>query len=246
MADKSTQLMLEALSRAVAEPTGLPLYGSKAAPGLFAATAPARQAAEKCKEEGYLHVIRVETRGKSQREVCAITEKGLAWLLEQVSPRQVLEQLVQGLEARNDQVNELVAAARQSQASLDTLKVTIQQVLSRLQQPTTPPAAAAAVNGLGQDPSANGSETWLSAVVHHLADWQAHRQLEDCPLPELYRRARRLAPALTVGHFHDGIRRLHEQQLIYLHPWTGPLYEIPEPALALMVGHEIAYYVSKR
>ena len=28
--------------------------------------------------------------------------------------------------------------------------------------------------------------------------------------------------------------------------WTGPLYAIPEPPLALLVGHEIAYYASPR
>ena len=53
-------------------------------------------------------------------------------------------------------------------------------------------------------------------------------------------------PAPTIGHFHDSLRRLHEQEKIYLHPWTGPLYEIPEPPYALLVGHEIAYYASIR
>jgi hypothetical protein len=68
----------------------------------------------------------------------------------------------------------------------------------------------------------------------------------DCPLPELFRRARLLMPNLTFGQFHDGLRELLEQQKIYLHPWTGPLYDLPEPGLALLVGHEIAYYASVR
>ena len=50
----------------------------------------------------------------------------------------------------------------------------------------------------------------------------------------------------TIGQFHDQLRLLHEQELIYLHPWTGPLSEIPEPATALLVGHGIAYYASVR
>ena len=53
-------------------------------------------------------------------------------------------------------------------------------------------------------------------------------------------------PSLTIGQFHDSLRRLHEMEKIYLHPWTGPLYEIPEPACALLVGHEVAYYASVR
>ena len=44
----------------------------------------------------------------------------------------------------------------------------------------------------------------------------------------------------------DGLRKLHQQEQIYLHPWTGPLYDLPEPALALLVGHEVAYYASRR
>jgi hypothetical protein len=51
---------------------------------------------------------------------------------------------------------------------------------------------------------------------------------------------------VTIGQFHDGLRRLHDGATIYLHPWTGPLYELPEPRFALLVGHEIAYYASSR
>jgi len=77
-----------------------------------------------------------------------------------------------------------------------------------------------------------------------LAAW--HDALSDCPLPELYRRLRAESPRLTIGQFHDRLRRMHQDEQIYLHPWTGPLYAIPEPAFALLVGHEIAYYASLR
>ena len=86
----------------------------------------------------------------------------------------------------------------------------------------------------------------MSAVLTYLARRQASGSLEDCPLPELYQLARGESAKLSLGQFHDGLRRLRESQRIYLHPWTGPLYEIPEPAVALLVGHEIAYYASLR
>jgi hypothetical protein len=92
----------------------------------------------------------------------------------------------------------------------------------------------------------NLQEAWQTDSVAHLRAWQAGQASGDCPLPELFRRAQASTPTLTVGLFHDGLRRLHDQQRIYLHPWTGPLYEIPEPACALLVGHEIAYYASAR
>lgn len=238
MADKSTQLVLDALSRAVAEPAGLPLHGNKAAPGLFAATTPAKQAAQCCKDEGYLQVVHTETKGKTPKEICAITEKGLAYLLSQVSPKQVLEDLVRALEARQAQVGELVAVARQTQAGFDALKATIVKVLSQVHSGKSLPS--------GKPPDRNGSETWVAAVQSHLARWQASGATEDCPLPALYRQAQQAEPALSIGHFHDGLRRLHDQEQIYLHPWTGPLYAIPEPPYALLIGHEIAYYASLR
>jgi hypothetical protein len=237
MADKSAPLILEALGRAVADPAGLALHGNKNLPGLFPATAAARQAAQRCKDEGYLRVLRTETRGKTACEVCAITEKGLAFLLSQVSPRQVLEDFVRSLEDRRSQVGELVAAARQTQATFDGLRETVEKVLQQLGKPQ---------QAVGESVGLNGADAWKGTVLSYLSQWQTARPSEDCPLPELYRQARQLAPTLTIGHFHDGLRRLHDQEQIYLHPWTGPLYDLPEPPYALLIGHEIAYYASLR
>lgn len=244
MPDKSNQLVLEALTRAVADPTGVPLHGSKAVPGLFATGGPAKLAAQFCKEQSYLKVVRTETKGKSVQEICAITEKGLAFLLSQASPKQVLEDLVRALEARQDQVNALLQTAQETQASLDALKGTAEKVLAQLQTSKTP-VSAPCVPSNGSHPG-NGSETWKGEVLAHLAQWQASGALEDCSLADVYRQARTSTPSLSIGHFHDGLRQLHQQEKIYLHPWTGPLYEIPEPTLALLVGHEIAYYASIR
>jgi hypothetical protein len=92
----------------------------------------------------------------------------------------------------------------------------------------------------------NGSETLAAALLTHLRQWQASGASEDCPLPELFRRVRQAAQGMSIGQFHDSLRRLTESEQIYLHPWTGPLYDMPEPPLALLVGHEIAYYASLR
>jgi hypothetical protein len=238
VADKSSQLMLDALRRAVADPGGLPLHAGKKTPGLFAATAAGKQAAQRCQDEGYLRVLHLDANGKSAQAYFAASEKGLAYLLDQVSPRQVLEDLVRTLEARQTQVGELVAAARRWQSGLDALQAVVRSVLLEIQKP------GGATAGTG--PSANGSEIWLAEVVACLNDWHAAGKSSDYPLPDLYRKAQHLAPDVTIGRFHDGLRRLHEQQRIYLHPWTGPLYEMPEAAYALLIGHEIVYYASIR
>ena len=238
MADKHLQLVLDGLSLAVAEPAGRPLHGSKAVPGLFPATAAARQAAQQCKDAGYLQVVRTETKGKAVQEICTITEKGIAYLLSQVSPKQVLEQFVRAVEARGEQVGTLIEAARRCQDTLAALKAQAERVLHQVKTPppslTTPP------------PPANGASPWKTDALAYLAEWHKARTNEDCPLPELYRHVRQTAPALTLGQFHDGLRQLHEQGQILLHPWTGPLYEIPEPAYALLVGHAVTYYASRK
>lgn len=242
MADKSTQLILDALSRALTDPAGLPLYGTKAAPGLFAASRPAKQAAQRCQDEGHLRLVRSETKGKTVREFYTLSHKGLAHLLNQVQPKQVLEDLVRAVEARQSQIGELVTVARQTQAGLDALKAVAERVLR-----TVGPAD---LNELHRQFLANGksnpADTWLPAALDQLRQWHALGVPEDCPLPELYRRLRPGAGDLSIGRFHDGLRQLHDREQIYLHPWTGPLCEMPEPPFALLVGHEIAYYASIR
>lgn len=84
-------------------------------------------------------------------------------------------------------------------------------------------------------------------LLTRLADWGSSAGVpRDCPLPELYLSLSTLDPTPTVGQFHDALRLLHTDGRIYLHPWTGPLYALPDPAVALLVGHEIAFYASSR
>jgi hypothetical protein len=240
LADKTAPLLLDALGRAALEPDGVLLHAGKASPGLFGATAAARRAAQRSKEEGLLRVVRTEARGKAVQEVCAITEKGLAYLLSHTSPRRVLEDLVRALEARAGQAGELLATARRAEAVLQSVKTLAEQALRQLGQcggAAPRPQAATA-------PERNGSPGCTQVVLEHLGRWQASGASEDCPLPELYRAAR--GAVTTIGQFHDALRHLHEQGRIYLHPWTGPLYTLPEPPYALLVGHELAYYASLR
>ncbi|MBL8799905.1 MAG: hypothetical protein JNM56_38845 [Planctomycetia bacterium] len=232
MADKPSQLILDALSRAAAEPAGVPLFGGKGAPGLFPATAPSRLAALHCKEENYLRVLRTEQRGRTAVELCAITERGMALLLNQLNPKQVLENLVRALDERQEQSAALVTAAQQTQASIEAMRATVEKALQALAE--SPPAHHLP------------PRAWHEGVLTFLHHWQTQHPMADCALPEVYEQAQRSGSYLSIGEFHDGLRQLHERQLIYLHPWTGPLYDIPQPALALMVGHELAYYVSVR
>lgn len=236
MADKAQQLLLDALQRAAGEPGGMPLFGSKTAAGWFANNATGKQAALACRERGLLRVVRTETKGKTSLDICTISEEGLQFLLQQHNPRQVLEAILAALENRRAELHGLHDAVRVCQEHLDALKKSTEQVLQHLQQKNAPPAAT---NGkpekhLGED------------VVQHLGQWQASGNLDDCPLPKLFSLLHARHQTMTIGQFQDALRRLHEESRVYLHPWTGPLYQLPEPAFALLVGHEIAYYASLR
>lgn len=223
MADKSTRLILDALTRAAAEPAGLPLFAAKAAPGLFPATASAKAIAQRCRDDGLIQPHSAD--GK----LCAITDKGLQWLMNRTSPRQVLEDFLRVLEQKQAQTEDLISAARQMAAGLESLKSAIERL--------TPNLNGQAHHVTPQTPS----EELVSLLDH----WRSSSE-GDCPLPELYRRLTARHAGLSIGKFHDLLRQLHESHRVYLHPWTGPLYEMPEPPLALLVGHEVAYYASPR
>ena len=74
-------------------------------------------------------------------------------------------------------------------------------------------------------------------IVEALARWV---NSGDCALPELFRQC----GASSIGAFHDALRRLEAAGRVYLHPWTAPLYAIPEPAYALLAGHAVCYFAS--
>jgi hypothetical protein len=258
VADKSSQLVLNALTRATADAAGVPLHGSRTAPGLFPATTLGKQAAQRCRDEGFLRSLATETNETTPRArvnagpVCTITEKGLSFLLSQVSPRQVLEDFVRVLEAREEQVMQLVNRTRQMHSSLEALRSAVTAVLAEVERSpfSTRQSGNGDLNELFQEfrreKPENSPIDSTPALLAYLDRWAGSGALEDCPLPELFRNAQGTVRELTIGGFHDMLRSLQNAGEIYLHPWTGPLYDIPEPPYALLVGHEVAYYASRR
>ena len=272
MADKLTQQILDALTRAAADSTGTLLYATKSESGLFPATAAAKPAAKKCFDDGLLALTRSDAKGKPGRELAVITEKGLQFLLAQVSPKQVLEDFVRVLELRQGQVEDLLGTAKQMADSLVGLRATVAAVLPQVMTTRLPDSRSHAGPTCGSAMRIHSSalagdvhampgvatleapvavadlhDDFAGAVLAHLSDWAASAgAAQDCPLPELYRSLTLREQPPTIGAFHDCLRDLHASRQIYLHPWTGPLYALPEPAYALLVGHEIAYYASTR
>jgi hypothetical protein len=235
--DKTMPLLLEALRRAARHPAGLPLYGTRKSPGLFPNSALARQAAQRSEEEGWLRPL-TPISGRRQPPVYTLTDRGWAFLLEHLALRPVLEDLVQAIAARQAEIGDLLCAVQQLQTHLETVRTRTLQALARLEQ-------ADASGNPGLLPG-NGALEPAALILAELQRWQARGVPGDCPLPVLYRAVHHFLPTLRLGAFHDCLRQLHDAGHIYLHPWTGPLDELPEPACALLHGHSIAYYASLR
>jgi hypothetical protein len=230
LADKLLQLILDALGKAVVQPAGVPLIGTKSAPGLFPATAAGRPAAEHARTQGLIRALTADPNAKPDRELYTTTDAGRELFLRETRPREVLGDLARALERRHAQIDEMLRQVRDTQGEIAAIKSILAVVSARFDAPAPQPVA----------PDRDG---WLADVRPRLEEWNT---AGDCPLPELFRRLRRAHPQLTIGGFHDGLRELHDRAAIYLHPWTGPLYALPEPAFALLIGHEIAYYASRR
>ena len=235
MADKSSHLVLTALTRAAADTAGVPLVGTRTNPGLFPGTALGKQAAQRCRDDGYL---------ADAEDRCTITDKGMTYLLGQVSPRQVLEDFVRVLESRESQAGELLDSARRMQANIQALRGTVTTLLEKFALPGGD--LKSLFSAFHQEPAPKPAGDPTSAVRDLLTRWKASGATEDCPLPELFSHLSASCPGLTIGVFHDVLRKMHDGREVYLHPWTGPLYAIPQPSFALMVGHEIDYYTSLR
>ena len=257
VADKSTQLLLDALTRAAADGAGTPLHAAKAEAGLFPATAAAKSIARKAVDDGLLKAV------SPNAKHFVATESGLQFLLNESSPKQVLEDFVRVLEAREGQVIELLATAGRMAEAFEGLKDAVARVLPKVEAARVPVGARALVSANGHYPSdstmtatllsrlpvpvADTLEDLAGAVLGRLSDWSSSAGAgQDCPLPELYRSLTTREVPPTIGAFHDCLRHLHERHQIYLHPWTGPLYAVPEPIYALLAGHNVAYYASAR
>jgi hypothetical protein len=230
---KHLGLQLDALAQAFATPAGAVLFGTKATPGLFPNTASGKAAAREAMERGWLTAIRTETRGKASVEVVTITAAGSAFVMEHTQPHALLGAVEQTLVERTRQMEQLNGMLRLGQEELATLQSRVTSLAARVQA-----SQVMATTVTVHEPR------WEERLAEYLVTRQQSRPAEDCPLPELFHQARAVRPALSVGQFHEGLRQMHAQGRIALQPWTGPLHELPEPDLALMQGHSLAYYAS--
>jgi hypothetical protein len=223
--------ILAALARVYAAEASMPLLSSKTQPGLFTSNASGKAAAQEALAAGLVMVKQTITKGKTTIQLVAITEAGTQYLLAANNPRPVLEQVQTRLVTSERELQQLQLSLRITQQTIESLKHKVEQLSALCQRPTISHSWVTA-------------PAWEEQVARYLHQRQSARPAEDCPLPELYQQARQTLPEMSVGQFHDGLRKLCAERRIALQPWTGPLHELPEPTLALLQGHSLAFYAS--
>jgi hypothetical protein len=197
---------------------------------MFPASANGRNAAKLAQELGFVRPLIGETNGKQTVQLWTVSEAGLAHWLNQSDPRHALQTLANAIAACRQALADLGKSTKDCREYLSRLSSAVETTFSNSRNP---------VPTVTKAPSTEPA----SAILECLKAW---RDAGDCPLPVLLEKVKAGYPAISLGAFHDALRCLRDRAAIHLHPWTGPLYELPDPTVALLAGHEIAYYASVR
>jgi hypothetical protein len=240
----SEQLALQALSKVLADPVARPLYGSTARPGVFQGTSQAaKQGAQHCLSGGWLAATgQYEGKGKSRKELYRITEAGIRAVLDQSELATLLGDSVNYLERNVEQLASIATKIEETRQALRNQK----EMVGKLQERLRPPDVKGPLHNLHRPSDAAAATdsqppNWLAAGLEFLADYQRQNPYGHCPLPELFHRVAE-PRGLSIGQFHDGLRRLVQERRIRLHPFTGAAYQLQEEQYALVAGQEIKYY----
>lgn len=240
--------LLEALRKALADPSEHRLYRSGKLPGLFAGKGgTAGAGAAWAMRDRLLEVTRTETRGKTSSDWVRLTPRGVDFLYQWESPVLTLHALRETLQASHQAVptwlasmtatlaeleRRLTGEAEQWQQRLEGLERRLEETLRRLEvTAATPP------------PELLRAFPWASDALNYLDRRRATGAAGPCPLPELYESLAREGTDLALTAFHEGLRRLQERRALRLKAVDEPA-SLARPEFALLDAGRVLYYVS--
>lgn len=218
--------LVAALRRLALEPEPIRLYATAKSVGLFQTRAArSRRLVEQLVANKFVQIEGNDEKTQTVR----ITEEGRTCLLESENPWILLEDLLRATEAQCDLLRKWENFWVRQRDTLEQQCLGIRRVLQRVEEQR---AAEQFVDG---------------ALVNAVEEWMANPALAERPadptLSELFEAMKVRRPELTIGQLHDVLRILQADGRLCLRPWTGPLYQLPEPGAALLIGHEVLYYV---
>lgn len=242
---RRTEYLLDALKAALAMPGEHRLFRMGKLAGLFPArTGLPAEAALEALRGGLLETVRTETKGKLVIEWVRATPKAVSFVHEHDSPRSILRELKEVLQATRTGVPEWMADAKREVAALSaSFEVRASAMLARLDDlakrceaalrraETAPPTVAEPVSRV---------VPWATAALEYLDKRRETGAKDDCPLPELFHALRSRFAELELPAFHDGVKRLHDLRAVRLLPG-----EIAEPEYAVVVEGKLMYLVGR-
>lgn len=205
------------LKKALEFPQGLELLARRGVPGVFPNSPQGKQAGQNALSQGL--IAKHGYCPVPARMMVCITPKGVEWLVDALGVAGLLEKAS----------SFLAKAQPRGKKSVD-------------QDSSWFRIARALGDLLPQNPPQPAKCNVADCVLVILQQWTEAGRAGDCPLPQLFQKLQELVGPVSIGEFHDILRCHRVAKLVDLHPWTGPLYELPDPAVALMIGHEICYY----
>jgi hypothetical protein len=244
--DRVTELLIETLARAVAEPSEHRLFRSGKLDGLFPGrTGVSAEAAEKALREGLVQRVRLETKGKTEIEWVAIAPAGIEFLHQQQSPVEALHGLRAVLRANQDALplwlEEMRATLRQLEARLGADADAARKRLAALEQRVSETLQRLEATSPMVPPDILQTTPWAIDALNYLDRRRNAGAAHDCALPELFSAVVANRPGLGLGEFHEGLRRLHRCRALRLRP-ARTTEEISRPEFALLEEAEVCYY----
>jgi hypothetical protein len=244
--DRVTDILVEALGRALAQPGEHRLYRAGKLDGLFPARAGASgEAAHRALADGLLERARLETKGRTEIEWVRVTPRGVEFLHEHESPVEALHALRDSLRANHDAVPVWLAAMRaaleEMEERLASAAASWQQRLSCLENRVNDSLRRLEAASPLVPPEVLKSHPWAVDALNYLDRRRSAGAPDDCPLPELFDAVASHHPALTLNDFRDGLRRLHQRRALRLRPAETP-EEVARPEFALLDEAGACYY----
>jgi hypothetical protein len=248
--DRVTESLLEALRQALTETGEQPMTKAGNWPGLFAGkTGVHAEAASRAKCEGFLEVVRTESKGKITIEWARITPAGVNFLHDHDSPLRALTDLQELLQTNQQALptwlGEMQNVLHQLSTRLSQDAQNWTQQLEALSSRVTEALRRAETAGPTLTNGMTSLVPWAADVLTYLDRRQTGAKGSPCPLPELFAAIKTLHADLSLTNFHNGLRRLQDGRMVRLLPWTDSSPQLPQPEYALLDRGTLLYFVAR-
>lgn len=184
-----------------------------------------------------------------------ITSEGRAWVMGQLSLKPALEAVSEALKQQAATVANEAEGSSTAEALLANLHVALEEVTRAVravdaEQRQRGAEQATLLNevrslveqAMREDGTATSTASPLSPrIAEFVREWHTlHRA--GCPFQILFAELQKTEPNLTIGQFHDLLRKEKEAGRVALSGWSKTIDELPDAKLAMLIPRTVLYY----